>query len=85
MFFSCPKLLRTNKIASFTICPNCGLLMTNSDGKYTKHPMSQGAGKFKIEIDENMPNDEVLLKFPKGQEYKNFRIVNIGVEEGEPK
>lgn len=85
MDFSCPKLLKTNTIASFTICPNCGLLMTNSNGKVTKHPSAQGVGIFKIENDEDMPDDEVLLKFPKGQEHKNIRIVNIGVEEGEPK
>lgn len=34
---------------------------------------------------KDMPDNEVLLKFPKGQGHKNIRIVNIGVEEGEPK
>lgn len=38
---------------------------------------------FKIEIDEDMKPNELLLKFPKGQEHKNIRIVNIGTEEDE--
>ena len=33
---------------------------------------------FEIEIDEEMSDNEVLLKFPEGQEYKNIRIINIG-------
>ena len=34
------------------------------------------------EPDENMPGGEILLRFPPGQEHKNFRIVNIGESDG---
>lgn len=39
-------------------------------------------GCFAVIIDEDIPDNEALLKFPEGQEHKNIRIVNIGVEEG---
>ncbi len=34
-------------------------------------------GKIKFEVDENMPDGELLLRFPKGQEHKNIRIINL--------
>lgn len=33
--------------------------------------------KIKFEVDEDMPDGELLLRFPKGQKHKNVRIINI--------
>jgi len=42
----CPRLLRQNTLTSFTICPVCGLVISNGDHKYLEHPMAQGLGDF---------------------------------------
>ena len=41
----CPKLLKVCTLSSFTICPECCMLITNGDYKYVEHPMAQGPGK----------------------------------------
>ncbi len=47
-----------------------------------KKKNGNGDDMVKLEVDENMPDGEVLLRFPKGQEHKNIRIINIGTDLG---
>ncbi len=34
---------------------------------------------FNLVVDEDMPDDEILFKFPEGQEHKNIRIINVNL------
>ena len=38
----CPKVLKQCTLTSFTVCPVCGLIISNGDHKYLEHPMAQG-------------------------------------------
>lgn len=40
----CPRVLKQCTLTSFTICPECGLIISNGDHKYVEHPMAQGIG-----------------------------------------
>ena len=56
--------------------------IVEENGKYEIKGLEEitiGDNHIKIELDENMPEDEILLRFPKGQKNKNIRIINIGV------
>ena len=39
---NCKRILKQSTLTSFTICPDCGLIITNGDHKYLEHPMAQG-------------------------------------------
>lgn len=40
----CPRVLKQCRLTTFTICPGCGLIISNGDHKYLEHPMAQGIG-----------------------------------------
>ena len=40
----CPKVLKANTLTSFTICPVCGLIISNGFEGLLLHPLAQGIG-----------------------------------------